>query len=51
MTCFTIETTCRIPVYRQRAYQADTPEEACRFAVEDDDWSGQNEDCECSGET
>jgi hypothetical protein len=51
MPRFTIETTYRLPVYRQRAYDAETLEEACRVAVEDDDWSEQKEDYESSGET
>jgi hypothetical protein len=50
MPRFTIETTYRLPVYRQRAYDAETLEEACRLAVEDDDWSEQKEDYESSGE-
>lgn len=48
---FTIESTNRIPVYRQRTYEADTVEQACRLAIEDDDWSDQKEDYESSGET
>ena len=51
MPFFTIEATYRIPVYRQRAYEADTVEQACRLAIEDDDWSDQKEDFESSGET
>lgn len=48
---FTIETTCHLPVYRQRTYAAETPEAACRLAIADDDWSGQKEDAESAGET
>ena len=51
MPRFTIEATYRLPVYRQRSYEAETLEEACRLAVEDDDWSEQKEDYESSGET
>ena len=51
MPFFTIEATYRIPVYRQRTYEADTVEQACRLAIEDDDWSDQKEDFESSGET
>ena len=43
MPRFTIETTCRIPVYRQRTYEAETLEQACHLAIEDDDWSEQKE--------
>ena len=38
-------------MYRQRSYEAETLEEACRLAVIDDDWSEQKEDYESSGET
>lgn len=48
---FTIETTYHLPIYRQRTYAAETPEAACRLAIEDEDWSQQKEDCESSGET
>lgn len=48
---FTIETTYHLPVYRQRTYAAETPEAARRLALTDDDWSGQKEDPESSGET
>ena len=37
MAKFTIETTYRLPVFRQRTYEADTLAKACRHAVEDDD--------------
>ncbi|MGY3441305.1 hypothetical protein [Bradyrhizobium sp. USDA 4473] len=51
MPAFTIETTYRLPVYRQRTYEADTLADACRLAVEDDDWDGQREDHETAGDT
>ena len=51
MPIFTIEATYRIPIYRQRSYEADTLAGACRLAIEDDDWEGQKEDCETAGET
>jgi hypothetical protein len=51
MPIFTIEATYRVPIYRQRSYEADTLAEACRLAIEDDDWEGQKEDCETAGET
>lgn len=50
MPVFTIETTCRIPVYRQRRYEARTLAEACRLAIEDEDWKGRKEDFESAGE-
>lgn len=37
MPKFTIEATYRMPYYRQRTYEASTPEEACRQAIEDED--------------
>ncbi|WP_192361444.1 hypothetical protein [Mesorhizobium mediterraneum] len=51
MPQFTIETTYHLPVFRQSTYSADTPEAACRLAIEDNDWSGQKEDYESSGES
>lgn len=51
MADFTIETTYRLPVFRQVSYTADTPEAACRLAIADTDWSGQREDDESPGET
>jgi hypothetical protein len=51
MTTFTVECTYRIPIYRQRSYHADRLAEACRLAIEDDDWEGQTEDYESAGET
>ena len=51
MPIFTIEATYRIPIYRQRIYEADTLAEACRLAIEDDDWEGQKEDYESAGGT
>ncbi|CCV16360.1 hypothetical protein [Mesorhizobium sp. STM 4661] len=51
MPTFTIETTYRLPVFRQRSYEAETLEAACRLAIDDDDWSDQKEDYETSGET
>jgi hypothetical protein len=51
MPTFTIETTYRLPIYRHRSYEADTLEQACRLAVEDDDWRFERRDYECMGET
>lgn len=51
MPAYTIETTHRVPVYRQRTYDAATPAEACRQAIEDDDWSNDKLDFECASET
>lgn len=51
MPKYMIETTYRLPIFRQRCYEAETPEAACRLAIEDEDWSDQKEDYETSGET
>lgn len=51
MPTYTIETTYRVPAYRQRTYDASTPAEACRQAIEDDDWSNDKLDYEAAGET
>jgi hypothetical protein len=48
---FTIETTYHLPTYRQRTYDADTLEEACRLAIDDDGWSDEKSDVDTSGET
>jgi len=37
MPRFTVETSYRLPVYRQQTYEAATIEQACRLAIEDDD--------------
>lgn len=51
MPIFTIETTYRLPIYRHRTYEAPTFEDACRLAIEDDDWEGSNEDHDSAGAT
>lgn len=51
MPTYTIETSCHLPVYRQRTYSADTLEDACLLAIDDDGWDDGEEDVETSGET
>lgn len=51
MPIFTIETSYRLPVYRHRSYHADSLEEACRLAIEDDDWSSNKFDYDNAGKT
>lgn len=51
MPRFTIETTYRMPYYRHAIHDASTVEEACRLAIEDDDWSCELPDHECVGPT
>jgi len=51
MPKYTVETTYRLPVYRQRTYDAATPIDACRLAIDDEEWGDAREDVETSGET
>ncbi|WP_242218864.1 hypothetical protein [Shinella zoogloeoides] len=51
MPMFTVETAYRLPAYRTRTYEADTPELACRLAIEDDDRDGDAVAYESAGET
>lgn len=51
MPNYTIETTYRVPSCRQRTHSADTVEEACRHAIDDDDWSDEAIDYAAAGET
>lgn len=51
MPTYTVETAYRVPVYRQRTYDAASPAEACRQAIEDNNWSNDKLDYEAAGET
>jgi len=51
MPTYTIETTYHLPVSRQRTYTADTLEEACVLALDDEGWDDADEDVDTSGET
>ena len=51
MPFFTIETTYRLPVYRQRTYEADTLDDACDLAIADEGWDDEKSDVETSGDT
>ena len=51
MKTYTIETTYRVPNYRQRTRSAETVEGACRLAIADEDWTGALPDFETAGET
>ena len=51
MPAFTIESTYRLPVYRQRSYEAETLEAACALAVADEGWDDEKSDVETSGDT
>ncbi len=50
MPKYTIETTYHLPVFRYQTIEARTIEEACRLAIEDDDWNLGRMDFETSGE-
>ena len=51
MPIFTIETTYRLPIYRQRSYEAETLEAACALAIADEGWDDEKSDVETSGDT
>ena len=42
MPVFTIETTYRLPVDRQRSYEAETLDAACALAIADEGWDDEN---------
>jgi hypothetical protein len=51
MPIFPIETTYRLPIYRQRSYEAETLEAACALAIADEGWDDEKSDVETSGDT
>jgi hypothetical protein len=51
MPIFTVETTYRLPVYRQRSYEAETLDAACALAIADEGWDDEKSDVETSGDT
>jgi hypothetical protein len=51
MPIYTIETTYRLPVYRQRRYEAETLDAGCALAIADEGWVGEKSDVETSGDT
>jgi hypothetical protein len=51
MPVFTIETTYRLPVYRQRCYEVETLDAACVLAIADEGWDDEKSDVETSGDT
>jgi hypothetical protein len=51
MPVFTIESTYRLPVYRQRSYEAETLAAACALAITDEGWDDEKSDVETSGDT
>ncbi|MEY9593022.1 hypothetical protein ABIA06_005313 [Bradyrhizobium yuanmingense] len=51
MPLFTIETTYRLPIHRQRTYEAETLDQACDLAIADEGWDDSKSDVEASGDT
>ncbi|WP_342740014.1 hypothetical protein [Bradyrhizobium sp. B117] len=51
MPLFTTETTYRLPIYRQRTYEAETLDRACDLAIADEGWDDKKSDVEASGDT
>ncbi|WP_128937091.1 hypothetical protein [Bradyrhizobium zhanjiangense] len=51
MPLFTIETTYRLPIHRQRTYEAETLDQACDLAITDEGWDDSKLDVETSGDT
>jgi hypothetical protein len=51
MQAYTIETTYHLPIFRHRTYVAGTIEQACRLAIEDQDWRFERRDYDCAGHT
>lgn len=51
MPTYTIETSYNLPVYRRRTYGAETLEEACQIARDDDGWEDGREAVDGAGET
>jgi hypothetical protein len=51
MPVYSIETSYHLPIFRQAAFEAHSLEEACRLALESDDWSDEKADYDCAGET
>ncbi|WP_158815358.1 hypothetical protein [Methylocapsa sp. S129] len=51
MPVFTIETTYRLPIYRQRTYEAVTAEQACGLAIADEGWDDGKSDADVAGDT
>lgn len=51
MPKYTIERTYLMPVYIHATYEADSLEQACRLAVEDNGWDGCEHDYETAGPT
>lgn len=50
MPVYTIETTYTLPIFRHRTYIADTPGEACKAALVDDNWESLQRDHDAAGE-
>jgi hypothetical protein len=51
MPRYCVETSFHLPTYHHTVVEADSPEDACRLALENDDWSDAKQDPESAGET
>lgn len=51
MPVYCVETSFHLPIYRQATFEAHSLEDACRLALEDGDWSNEQADYDCAGET
>lgn len=51
MSTFTVESTYHLPVFRHRTYDVDNVADACRMAIEDDEWASGRFDHDSAGET
>lgn len=51
MPVYAIETSYHLPIFREVTVEALSLEEACRLALDCDDWSNEKADHECAGET
>lgn len=51
MPDYTIEAMYHLPVYRRRTYRAATVAQACRLAIEDEDWAAGSLDHDSAEET
>jgi hypothetical protein len=49
MLTYTIETTYTLPIFRHGIYIADSPEAACKAALDDDNWESLKKDNDSSG--
>ncbi len=51
MPLYCVETSFHVPTYHHTIVEAASPEDACKIALENDDWSDAKQDPESAGET